>query len=157
MEHARALFTSDAEMVSNLPFRAPEVPCMLSTAQAPDIDPHQEQSNSPVGTSAATGSRSPTTPNKRKAPDFQAQSAPGKLQKLVDETRSREGSPRVRHVYSVPLSPGFIVSYGGIAQRGQREETCDSDRTWAPSTGMTGETSTVCDLDEEMADTSGSS
>lgn len=154
MEHARTSFTSDAEIVSNLPFRAPEVPCMLSTAQAPGIDPHQEQSNSPVQTSAATGSRSPTTPNKRKAPEFQAQSAPGKLQKMVEETRSREGSPRGRHVYSVPRSPGFI---GGLAQRGQREETCDSDRTWAPSTGMTGETGTVCDLDEVMADTSGSS
>lgn len=107
------------------------------------------------------------TPNKRKALHDQGQPVSGKLQKVIKEVQTSTGSPRglqrdtcstlIRDVYSIPVSPApnFAVLSTGLPQRGQRDDTCDTDRTWAPGTQETAEAETMVDLDEFMIDTQG--
>jgi hypothetical protein len=171
--------SSDAELVqipprpngatsSVLPIRAPEVPSMLPPAERFQAKPTAAQKRpAPVDVIPMIGPRSPMNPNKRKALLHSGQSAPGKLQKVVKDMQPSPGSPRERqrqvcsvsagHVHSIPISPApnLPARSIGLDQRGQREDTSDTDRTWAPETEGTAETETVVDFDEFMVDTQG--
>jgi hypothetical protein len=146
--------TPRATAASILPFRAPEVPRMSSATEVSRLELSSEQATSSLEASAdaspVAGRLSPTTSYKRKAQALQAQSVPGKLQKVTKGKQPREGPTIVQDIYSVPQSPNvnFPTLVWGATQRSQREATCDTDRTWLPSRGMTVET--VGDRDEVM-------
>jgi hypothetical protein len=147
----------ETETLSDLPFRAPEVPRMLSHAERPNAEPVTIEAgplqDTYLDSSHRVETRSPQTPNKRKAPSFPEQSASGKLQRVTKETLGSKSSPRARQrdVYSGPRSPEFMFP----AQKTQREETCDTAQAYMPPRDVTVETETVFDPDEIMADEQG--
>jgi hypothetical protein len=112
---------------------------------------------SPKGLTAAVP-HSPTTPNKRKAPSVPGQSGSGKLQKVIKETPSSGGLPRGRQrdIYSVPTpAPVFQTLLTGFVHRSRREDTCDTDRTYAPPREATVEADDAIDQSDIMVDTEG--
>ncbi|KAH5692063.1 hypothetical protein HBI23_006450 [Parastagonospora nodorum] len=146
---------------SELPIRAPEVPSMLPPADRSRTERTTVQTGSIIASDATmvsdAGSRSPATPNKRKAPHLQGQESSGKLQKVTKEALASTISSqnRQRHVFSGSVSPGlnFPAFPIGQAQRRQRESTCDTDVTWAPPEMERVETEAVSDLNHVTGDT----
>ena len=152
-----------------LPFRASEAQSMLppaevcrmqtATTQATLVD---NEGNLAIG--HASSARSPTTPGKRKALNNQGQLSSGKLPRISGDGRAGKIIPREGRrgdVWSVSESPTpqSLVQHG-LASRNQREDTCDSDRTYAPPPPAREETpgtETEIDADEVMADTQGQS
>jgi hypothetical protein len=148
---------------SELPIRAPEVPSMLPPADRSRTERTNVQTGSIIASNttmvSSAGSRSPATPNKRKAPHLQGQESSGKLQKVTKEALASTISSqnRQRHVFSGSISPGlhFPTFPIGQAQRRQRESTCDTDVTWAPPEMERVETGAVSDLNDVTGDTQG--
>ena len=168
-EHSGAPQRQTGAALPPLPFRAPEAPGMLPPAELPWMEATSTQARlvdneGNLDIAHGLGGRSPTTPGKRKAMSFQGQLSSGKLQKVLKDGRAATGSPRgrPRDVWSLPESPTpqFPVRPAGLApvSRNQREDTCDSDRTWTPSAprreGTVG-SETEMDDDEVMVDTQG--
>jgi hypothetical protein len=153
----------EATTCSDLPFRAPEVPCMTSHAECPGTDtiavragPIHEKC---LDSAHKVQTRSPQTPNKRKAPNSLVQTTPGKLQKVAKETQGSKGSPwfRQRDVYAVPRSPDFAspTHPSEVIHRARGEDSSDTGRNYVPPRDATVETETVFDPDEVMADRKG--
>jgi hypothetical protein len=153
---------------SELPIRAPEAPSMLPLAQPCQAEPVTAQEKSASVDVVPMGDlRSPMTPNKRKALFHSGLSAPGKLQKVMKDVQPSTGSPHglrrqicsvsARKEYSIPVSSAlnFPALSTGLPQRGQREDTCDTDRTWAPGREGTAEIETAVDFDDFMVDAPG--
>jgi hypothetical protein len=148
---------------SDLPFRAPEVPRMTSNAERPETDTIAVQASptqeTRLDSAQKVRTRSPQTPNKRKAPNSLGQTTPGKLQKVAKETQGRDGSPwfRQRDVYAMPKSPDFAspTHPSEMIHRTREENASDTRRACVPPRDATVETETVFDPDEVMADRQG--
>jgi hypothetical protein len=170
VEHPEAAQTPSTAALP-LPFRAPEVPTVVPRGKEACMGTTNTHARAVDGevldVPQRTEARSPVTPNKRKAMSFQGQLSSGKLQKVVKDARANTGSPQARrgNVYELdgPMSPPpqvpLQLSSFLLTNRGQRDATCDSDRTWAPTPTREGTAGheTELDPDEVMADTQGRS
>jgi hypothetical protein len=154
---------------SDLALRAPEVPSMLPPAERCQFERTAAQGRSgDVELAPIAGARSPMTPSKRKALFHTMQPTSGKLQKVTNNVQRSTRLPcgrqeevyssiSGRNAYSIPVSPAFnFPAFSpGLLQRGQREDTCDTDRTLAVETERTIKIETEVDFEESRVGTQG--
>jgi hypothetical protein len=137
---------------------APVAPSMLppTTTTNAQAGPDDEACPKVLNT---TVPQSPMTPDKRKAPTMLRQSGSRKLPKVIREAPLSDDLPRApqRDIYSVPMSPApvFQTLPTGLVHRGQRESTCDTDRTYAPPGEATVEPDDMVDHEDILQDTEG--
>ncbi|KAJ4367326.1 hypothetical protein N0V83_006907 [Neocucurbitaria cava] len=168
---------SDRSGPSELPYRAPEPPNMISAsairgknAQSKTLHLHKEgqrrnantEDNASDNIDMGTGPPLKPilcSPTKRKAPGAQDPHSAGKLQKLSREA----GTPSIPSgmlqgdVYSVPRSPTLPAGDAPLRSLAERQRCKgggqNTDATCMPSPrGVTAETETIADDDEAAAD-----
>jgi hypothetical protein len=163
VNHSRTISSPNGTRPSDLPFRTPEVPDTrppAGTAEAKFTTAHaRHDASTGFGVVSEAEVPSSTTPSKRKALNFQGQSASGKLQKVVKEARASTSSPqgRQRDTCSGLRSPALVFPsiFKEHEHRDQREDTCETDRTYAPPREGSVGAETAIDPDEVMVDTQG--
>jgi hypothetical protein len=147
------------ETPSNLPIRASHAQMGLGS-ESVHVESIGTQTitfdGTNIGISVNPKAHAPLTPNKRKSVHEPPTS--GKQQKVFQAARATTCAPREKqHINHNGLTRSATVSFparlSGLDPRRQRENSDDTDRTWAPRRSGTVDTETVVDEDEVMADT----